>query len=151
MLPPAPFFLSVQTKIKTSLFARVFAVVACKCLGKCSFGFFCVLLDLSSGYCSLEFERQWLSRRTTRIIIKVRGFFWRYLLRPCHALFIGHKNHRNGIKKPKKFRYPSMRGVGMVVWGIRYFDDRLTWSPMDSLCHILNVLFKVTRSSLLTT
>ena len=24
----------------------------------------------------------------------------------------GHKNHRNGIKRPKTHRYPSLKGVG---------------------------------------
>ena len=28
--------------------------------------------------------------------------------------FAGHKNHRNGIKKPRTHRYPSLKGVRTV-------------------------------------
>lgn len=29
-----------------------------------------------------------------------------------YSLFpVAHKNHRNGIKKPKSYRYPSLKGV----------------------------------------
>ena len=35
------------------------------------------------------------------------------MIRSLHRSFSAYKAHRNGIKKPKRSRYPSMKGVSL--------------------------------------
>ena len=47
----------------------------------------------------------------TAVVLYVKDKILVFALFLCTALYLGHKWHRNGIKKPKKQRYPSLKGV----------------------------------------
>ena len=56
---------------------------------------------------------------------------------------IAFKNHRNGIKKPKKYRYPSLKGVSVFKKPKKYRYPSLKGV---SVFHISN-LMPIYRSS----
>ena len=48
-------------------------------------------------------------------------------------IVIGHKAHRNGIKKPKSHRYPSLKGVCVkrLLYMVGQYSGYRLWLQVD--------------------
>ena len=51
-------------------------------------------------------------------------------------LIPGHKNHRNGIKKPRRFRNPSMKGVSAESY-LKYYSVCIENKDVNSIFGII--------------